>query len=382
MLDLAIIGGGPAGCAAALEARRHGLRVAVWDRDRFPRHKVCGEFISPEALPWLAQAVPGILAGGAAMRHAEFIAQSGLRRGFKLPQAAKGLSRYILDAALWRAAERAGVETHGAEGIRSVRKSRTAWKAEAWELENSEGQIAMARALIIACGRWWRVEGLPSPGSQRRAAGEWVGAKAHFDALEPCGGVEMYLFRGGYCGLAPIENGLHNVCCLVHRERLRKAGLSGVEDLAHWLGRVAGHAELAARLRGGTQASAAITTAPVRLARRAAEQNGALLAGDASGFLDPFTGEGISMALHSGRLAASAIAGLLDGRMSSERAVETYRQILESAVKQSYRFASLARALMSAPAWVQNLSAASLPWLGSWLLRETRWRAEPLPESS
>ncbi len=59
ILDLAIIGGGPAGTAAALEARRHGLRVALWERDRFPRDKVCGEFISPEALPLLQSEIPG-----------------------------------------------------------------------------------------------------------------------------------------------------------------------------------------------------------------------------------------------------------------------------------------------------------------------------------
>ena len=382
MFDLAIIGGGPAGCAAALAARRQGLRVAVWDRERFPRHKVCGEFISAEALPWLQEEVPEALARGAAIDRAEFVSRTGLRRGFNLPRSARGLSRYAMDAALWEAAARAGIETHEGDGIRSVRKLGGRGRADAWELESDGGLIARARSLIVACGRWWRIEGFPSPAGQAQAAGEWVGAKAHFAGPAPCGSVEMYFFPGGYCGLAPIENGFYNVCCLVHRELLRDRSLSGAEDFYAWLARVACHPSLQARLRGASQVSPVVTTAPVRLARRAAAQDGALLAGDASGFLDPFTGEGVSMALHSGRLAANAIAGFLAGRWNCERTVEVYRRSLGRAVGQSYRIASVARTLIEAPAWVQDLSAAPLPWLGGWLMKETRWRPAPLPETS
>ena len=381
MFDLAVIGGGPAGAAAALAARRQGLRVAVWDRDRFPRHKVCGEFISPEALPWLQQEVPEILARGAAIHRAEFVSRNGLRRGFKLPHSARGLSRYALDASLWKAAARAGIEMHEGDSIRSVRKLSGPGEPDVWELESSGGLIAKVKTLIVACGRWWRIEGFPSPARQAKPAEEWVGAKAHFAGLELRGCVEMYLFRGGYCGLAPIEDKMYNVCCLVHRERLRDAGLSGVEDLSAWLTQVSCHPGLEARLRGAEQVSPVVTTAPVRLARRSADQNGALLVGDASGFIDPFTGEGISMALHSGRLAGNAIAESWAGGLGCERAVEVYRKNLSRAVRHSYRIAGLARALIEAPAWVQNLSATPLPWLGSWLLRETRWRAAPVHES-
>jgi flavin-dependent dehydrogenase len=374
MLDVAIIGGGPAGTAAALTTRRHGLRVAIWDRDRFPRHKVCGEFISPEALPWVQRKVPEILTRGAAIRRAEFIAQSGLRRGLKLPHPACGFSRYALDAGLWKAAAEAGIEMHQGEGIRSVWKLRGRGEEDAWEFESSGGLIAQARTLIIACGRWWRLDGFPSPSRQATAAGEWVGAKAHFAGLEPRGSVEMYIFRGGYCGLAPIEEGKYNSCCLVHRNCLRDADLSGVEDFSAWLGEVSRHPALEARLRGGRQVSPTVTTAPVRVARRSPVQDGALLVGDASGFIDPFTGEGISMALHSGRLAADAVAESWGKGLGGERAADVYRRKLGRAVRRSYRIAVVTRALIEAPAWLQSLSAAPLPWLGGWLLKETRWR--------
>lgn len=93
MIDLGIIGGGPAGTSAALEARRRGLRVAIWERERFPRDKVCGEFISAEALPLLETEIPATLARGAVIRRCEFISPSSHSGGFMLPRPGRGLSR-------------------------------------------------------------------------------------------------------------------------------------------------------------------------------------------------------------------------------------------------------------------------------------------------
>ena len=145
-------------------------------------------------------------------------------------------------------------------------------------------------------------------------------------------------------------------------------------DFAAWLAQVSRLPALDKRLRGAAQVSPAVTTAPVRLAQGQAAQNGALLAGDASGFLDPFTGEGISMALHSGQLAAQAVARSLSEGFGNEQAAEIYGQSLARAVRRSYRIAAVARGLIHGPGWVQGLVAAPLPWIGKWLLRETRWQ--------
>jgi flavin-dependent dehydrogenase len=112
----------------------------------------------------------------------------------------------------------------------------------------------------------------------------------------------------------------------------------------------------------------------VHLARRQAAQGGALMVGDASGFLDPFTGEGISMALHSGRLAAHAVAKSLTEGSGAGRAAEIYGQNLSLAVGRSYRIAGIARSLLHGPLWLQGLVAAPLPWIGKRLVHETRWR--------
>src|SRR5215472_12826566 len=241
-LDLAIIGGGPAGAAAALEARRRGLQVAIWEAGRFPRHKVCGEFVSPESLPWLERKIPSAMTRSAVIRRAEFIGRGGRRHGFALSSPARGLSRFVLDEALWQAAIRSGAEACNGTAIRRVLRcsadagSSRAGSAEfgaacrlpvtlnttvpnqqLWEVELATGDRRSARVLLVACGRWWSLEGFPSPARERVTTAPWLGAKAHFTGVPLSDAVEMYVFPGGYCGLAAIEDGLLNVCCLVDR---------------------------------------------------------------------------------------------------------------------------------------------------------------------
>lgn len=384
-MDLAIIGGGPAGTAAALEARRRGLGVTIWERDRFPRDKVCGEFLSAESLPLLEEKIPAALARGAIIRRSEFISPRGRVYSFSLPRPGRGLSRRMLDEALWRAATLAGAVTREGEFVRRLRKLDGGKSAPAqaisgvphWELESSAEVARRARAVIIACGRWWMLESFPSPAraGKMNGAAPWLGAKAHFEGVAPRDAVEMYFFPGGYCGLAPIEGGTYNACCLVHRSLVRNAGAGGLCDFAGWLRKVARTPALESRLRGATQAGETVATAPLCPARRPAEHDGALLVGDAAGFLDPFTGDGISMALHSGRLAVEGLtrAWSSDKAVGEKNSCE-YRRRLGRAVRRSYTVAGLVRALVCAPSGVQDSVARALPWLGARLLAATRWR--------
>ena len=385
ILDLAIIGGGPAGTIAALEARHHGLRVAVWERDRFPRDKVCGEFISSEARPILQHEIPETVATGAEIFAAQFVTNRGASRNFGLPRPALGLSRRRLDHELWKAAEEAGVEAHEGEAVRRVRAPDPGdTRAGRWEIETATGRIRTAKSLIVASGRWWAIEGLSSPASRLGVptGGDWVGAKAHFTGIPRPDRVEMYFFRGGYCGLAPVEDGACNVCCLMHRQQVRGTSLNAQEDFGAWLTQVSHLPALEARLRGAVQVCPVVTTAPVHLARRKAVQGGALMVGDASGFLDPFTGEGISMALHSGRLAAKAVASALVEGFDGRKAAENYSRSLSQAVRRSYWIAAITRGLIQGPEWMRDLVTAPLPWIGMRMVRETRWRGNAESEFS
>jgi flavin-dependent dehydrogenase len=378
LIDLAIIGGGPAGSAAALEARRRGLKVAIWERARFPRDKVCGEFVSAESVPLLENEVPEVFDKASVINRAEFVSSCGRAQGFELPRPARGLSRRALDAALWQAAKRAGAAMKEGEAVRRVRRLHGN-RDGGWEIESESG-AETANSLVIACGRWWRIEGLDSPARKGRkeAAGHWLGVKAHFRGVAPRRAVEMLYFPGGYCGLAPVEEGIYNACCLVHRSLAREVAAGATKDFAAWIGAVARHAALNERLRGAVQEGETVTTAPVRPARRRASWGGALFAGDAAGFLDPFTGDGISTALHSGWLAAEVLAKDLAANRASVGGVaaRAYEMRLNESVRRSYAVAGALRALVRAPAWLQDVAAAAMiPRFGPRLHAGTRWRA-------
>lgn len=380
-MDLGIIGGGPAGSAAAIEAARSGLRVVVWDRTAFPRDKVCGEFLSPEVIPLLEKLIPAALSRAVPIRRAEFYSKRGRSISIPFPAPGAGLSRLVLDEALWRAAIAAGAVCHEAEHVNRVRSlsSFTDERGPRWEVRSASGSSVGVGALALACGRWWNLDGLPSPASsvspKARRGESWLGGKAHFSGIEPKDAVEMYFFPHGYCGLAPVEGGIYNACFLVHRTVARSHGGGGIADFRCWINGVADHEGLWARLNRGVQVSATVTTAPVYPSRRSPELGGALVAGDAAGFLDPFTGDGISMALHSGQLA---VRKLMRGWPQTGRfkAAREYRIQLARSVRRSYVCAALLRTLVQAPAEVQDWFTAAMPSFASAkLLAETRWRA-------
>jgi flavin-dependent dehydrogenase len=325
---LTIVGCGPAGAVAAWTAARAGLDVEVFERSGFPRQRVCGEFISAEALPLLRRIVPDLVEAAPAITHARLVAPSGAASRFALPAPARGISRWALDDALAAAAAAAG----------ACLRLRTPAPPEAY-----------ASGAILAAGRDWRASSSP-----------WLGVKAHLRGLASSGEVEMYFFAGGYCGLAPVETGCINACCLIHRRHA--ADLRTCRDFLAWLRASARSRPLQGRLQGARQATPSAVTMHVRIGERAAvTPQGALLAGDASGFVAPFTGDGLARAMLSGALAAE-YAAHGDSR--------GYGLALRRAARPGFRAAAALRLLprsalvrLAAPALARRFAAA------------TRWRS-------
>lgn len=354
--DLAVIGGGPGGAAAAWNAARRGLRVALVERGGFPRDRVCGEFISAEARPVLEAMAPELLEDAPEIASAELIASHGRRARIALPRPGMGIPRWRLDQALWEAAGRAGVTHLAHTTVTGARREHGGWQIEA-----SRGGGLRAEALIVGAGRWWHVRGLNAP---PRPRSPWIGIKARFRG-PGAAGVELYAFRGGYCGVAPVSGGEVNVCALIHRRAARALG--GARKLAPWLSWTAGSASLARRLAGLRQASPTLTTAPVPLGRGSGGRHDLLPVGDASGFLDPFTGDGLARALLGGWAAAAAVDEGNPGRYRSESA---------RAARLPFALSAALRGLLQAPPWAQDaaLWAMARPALGGHIVRATRCR--------
>jgi flavin-dependent dehydrogenase len=296
--DIVVVGGGPAGASAA--CRLAGRRVTLLEREPGPAHKVCGEFISGEAIGELRGLGVDVAALGAAEISAMRLVHRGRVAAARLPFPAAGLSRRVLDEALLCRAASLGVDVHCGVRVRS---------AEPGTVHTDTGAMP-APTLLLATGKH-DLRGLPrQPGAEPDPL---IGFKLHL-RLRPeqtaalAGHVEVILFDGGYAGLQLVEDGVANLCLLADRDRY---GGDWPRLLAA-LEREDTH--LARRLDGAIPAwdrPLSIFRVPYGFVHRGPEQDGVFRLGDQAAVIPSFCGDGMAIALHSGRLAAEA---LLAGR--------------------------------------------------------------------
>lgn len=308
--DVLIIGAGPAGSAAAISLARMGYRVAILDKEEFPREKLCGDFINPSNRPILRtlgvereilccahQKVTAFRLSSPAEDEVECPLPSKDHEGFGL-----GLSRAALDHVLVRKARSDGAELLEGYKVSGLKRATRGWSIEA---EGANGTESFsARILIGADGRNSRVAhrlGLTgAPPRQGRAAA--------FQLRLRCPGgvggrVEIHLFPGGYGGLVGLGGDLVNLCFAVDRDRLSDyRSLDRLLELC-----LPENPHLKRILAVGERLGEARSTYPVYFSPRRSYGDGVLLVGDAARVSEPVTGEGIFHALKSAQLAAAAV---------------------------------------------------------------------------
>lgn len=305
-VDLAIAGAGPAGAAAAILLARAGRAVTLVERDRAPAHKVCGEFISREAVADLAALGLDLDALGARRIDRMRLVRGGRVVEAALPFVAASLTRRTLDAALQALAETCGVTLRRGRSVRALR-------ADAIDLD--DGTTLAAGAVLLATGKHdLRGHRRPAPAGPRMVGFKtyWRLSPVQSAALD--GHVEVLLFPrqgradtgGTYGGLQPVEGGAANLCLLVSQARLDAAGgrWDGVldalrDDCPHLRARLDGAVPLLER-------PLSIAGVPYGFVHRA-PPDGIFRVGDQACVIPSFTGDGMAIALHGARLAARTI---------------------------------------------------------------------------
>ena len=290
-----------AGCAASIALARKGRSVTLIEREPTPRHKVCGEFLSGEALEDLHALGIDVASLGAAPLHYVRLAAARRAAQAPLPFPAASLTRKALDTALIATAIAAGVRVERGRSVQSL--SRAA--GNLWQATLDDGTTYEAPTAFLATGKH-DLRGHSRP----RDPLQWVGFKMYYrlsaaQTADLADASELTLYAGGYGGIQPVEHGITNFCCVVQRRYFARAGL-------RWEGLLAKMQQdcphLAMRLDGAEpllDKPITITHIPYGYLRRTTD-DWLYCIGDQAAVIPSFTGDGISIALHTARRAAAA----------------------------------------------------------------------------
>lgn len=370
--DVAILGAGPAGSTLAAILASRGVDTLLIDRDTFPRDKLCGEFLSYDALPVL-DAI-GVLAeidarNAPRITHCRVLTTAGAY-DFPLPLAARGISRVALDDLLFRKA--------GERGARTI----TGWSVAAADPAartidltrgGAETQRIEARVIVGAWGRWGRLDRQLGRAFAGEKGSRYFGFKRHYRKPgREAGVIELLAYRDGYLGVNDVESGETNICGLVHQNRLtgRRGGwesfITELRDESRLFEELFGDAEPAQ--------GEFLSSEPVIFAAREPVESTMFLVGDAAGIIDPLAGNGMAMAIQSAALATPYILSRL-AATPGERPLKAYAEAWHEAFDERLRWSRRVAALLCRPALLRAaVRAMPLPAIGASLLRRTRAR--------
>jgi menaquinone-9 beta-reductase len=404
---IVIAGAGPAGTSAAIRLAQSGFRVTLVEREKFPRHKLCGEFISPECLAHFREL--GLLdemlsAGGERISKTVFYEPNGKSVAvpsewfFQGGAGALSLSRAEMDFRLLERARAVGVEVlEETQAIGLLTKNEIVYGVKARD-KNAEAKEIAADLTIDATGRAGILSKLAEREISRQGAKaqrnpesgirnhqrtkdkgqktKLVGFKTHLkNAAIESGVCEIYFFRGGYGGLSRVENGFANHCFLIQSEIVKKFG----GDAEKIVREIVFQNKRARQMMKDAQNDfewLAVTVDGFGVK----DLNPAprlVAIGDAGAFIDPFTGSGMLMALESGELLARSVA---ENDFSPEKIAENYK--IRHAEK--FRKRLFVCSLMRRAAFVPSLAKSVISVLSlsekarEVLARATRRSAFPL----
>ncbi|HEX8924702.1 MAG TPA: NAD(P)/FAD-dependent oxidoreductase [Terriglobales bacterium] len=363
--DLVVIGGGPGGCSTAITAARTGARVLLLESGRYPRHRVCGEFVSAESLKLLSELVCD--ASRSLIDNAPRISQSrvfadGAPLHLAITPAAASIPRFDLDLALWNSCLEAGVDARQGSPVRY-------FHGEGPFTVNANGEGFAAKALVNAAGRW---SFLTSSAVRDRASEErWIGVKAHFVEKNPSPTVDLYFCEAGYCGVQPVSvPGMNGGTQKVNACAMFRADVA--TDLPDIF---AAHPALRKRSAEWHLAMDPVRTSPLIFHKPEPVQGTMLQVGDAATFVDPFIGDGISLALRSGALAASCLAPFFQGACTLRRSAADYEELYMRRLAPVFRASSVLRNLLRVPSIIRRPAMSLLqhtPALTRQIVRMTR----------
>ncbi|MGV3459367.1 MAG: NAD(P)/FAD-dependent oxidoreductase [Flavobacterium sp.] len=311
--DVLIVGGGLAGLTAGLHLRKKGLRVTIIEKEGYPRHKVCGEYVSNEIIPylkWLGVDVGEL--NPVKINRFEFSSNTGKKATAKLPLGGFGISRYALDNYLYVRAKEAG--------CMFVEATATAVDFEGDTFTVATPDETFSAKIVI--GAYGKRAGLDQQLSRNFFVKKspWLAVKCHYECEFPDDVVSLHNFEGGYCGVSKVEDGHINVCYLADYKTFKR--YKNIDEYQNKVLSKNPHLRDVFE-RWSTVFNKPLTISQISFEKKNPVENHILMTGDTAGLIHPLCGNGMAMAIHSAKIASELIflfyAGTIRTRAELEK---------------------------------------------------------------
>jgi len=367
--DIIVIGGGLAGCSSTIQLAKQGYRVLLLEQQRYPVHKLCGEFLSVEVQDSFRQL--GILGavhqvGAHPITRTYLTTSSGASFQSELPGVALGLSRYQLDLILFQRAQTLGADCLDGTFVKSVTGN-----LEQGFLVNTSKETFRSR-LVLGCHGKRSSLDLNRPFTQKYSP--FVAFKAHYTGVELQGVIELHAFPGGYCGLSQIETGEINLCWIAHEQILKNKKAGFPEALWH-------NSVLAERLKSmqcATKSQHRLSQISFTLKDKF--EGDICMVGDSAGMITPLCGDGMAMALRSAELVVPLVSSFLQDNLKEIDFKRQYTYAWNREFRKRMQLGRLLHLSFVNP----NLASIgvnlcqSLPILGRLFIQATRGKIETI----
>lgn len=370
--DVIIVGGGLAGLTSAIHLSRNGFKVMVIEKNSFPKHKVCGEYLSREVLPYLQWLGVDLLAKDPAEINRLLVSTvSGKSIETDLDMGGIGISRYVLDQMLLRKALENGCSVLK-DAVTDIN-----WVNGGYEVSTETSGIRKSRFAIGAFGKRSMLDHhLNRTYLQKKSP--WLAVKGHYQGSFPDGLIALHHFKGGYCGVSKIENDIINICYLTNYESFRKhKNVSAFEQAVLCKNPHLAHILESSRLLFDKP----ISIGQVSFASRKKVESDVLMVGDAAGLIHPFCGNGMAIAIHSAKLISELITKYMNGSTCLEDQIKKnytalWNQAFSSRMRTGELWSSLLKNRLSASLVLNTLSR--LPFMLPLIIKTTHGRELPI----
>ena len=311
--DVTIIGGGLAGLCNAIHLSKYGKKVLLIEKNEYPKHKVCGEYISNEVLPYLDFLdINPFDFGAVKIKKFQLSTTKNKLISAKLPLGGFGISRHTLDFVLSEKAKENGVVI-----IQDVVLN-TVFSEGIFTIETKENNMFTSKVAIGAFGKRSLLDvKMERAFIQQKAP--YLGVKIHVKGDFPDDLVALHNFKGGYCGVSKVENNAINLCYITNLSSFKK--YKNIQDFQE---QVVFKNKFLKEIYQNSEAifGNPLTISQISFETKKPVENHVLMCGDSAGMIHPLCGNGMSMAIQSAQIASKLILNYLNGSLSSRRELE------------------------------------------------------------